>query len=160
MMAEKKPLQEFIQDSAYKTFEVTCYMFPVEAAELEDMGIDTDVEESDMVTSVVTFQGASTGAMFISVNDDLYDALAANMLGENTVADEEREAALCEIANIVCGNIVPYFAANDEICKINPPKISNLEEKEEYENSEYGDEKLRLFVDEGIADISLYFTKP
>lgn len=157
MEVNKKNLQEFMKEAAYSTFEITCYMFPVEESELEDMGIDTCVNESDMVTSVVTFRGAAEGAMFISANEDLYHALAENMLGENTAVKEERDAALCEIANIVCGNIVPYFAHDDEICKINPPEISDSGLKKIYKDDVYRVESLRAFLDEGIADISLFF---
>jgi len=159
MNLNKKNLQEFMKEAAYTTFEVSCYMFPVEKSELEDMGIDTNVNENDMTTSVVTFQGAAEGAMFIAANDGLYHALAENMLGENIAVKEEREAALCEIANIVCGNIVPYSAHDEEICKINPPEISNPVWKKRYKDDVFRQESLRLFLDEGIADISLFFKK-
>jgi len=157
MIANKKSIQDFVKDVVYQTLEVTCYMFPVEADELEDMGVDTNVNEDDMTTSVVTFQGAAEGALFISANDDLYHALAANMLGESTANQDEKEAALCEIANIICGNIVPYFAMNDEICKINPPQMSNQKVRGNYQKGIYQNEYLRVFTDEGIVDISIYF---
>lgn len=159
MSINKKNLQEFMKEAAYSTFEITCYMFPVEESELEDMGIDTCVNESDMVTSVVTFRGAAEGAMFISANEDLYHALAVNMLGENSAESEERDAALCEIANIVCGNIVPFFAHDDEICKIHPPEISGTGQEKRFQQEGFQNEKLRVFLDEGIADILLFFKK-
>lgn len=157
MIAHKKSIQEYIREVVYQTLEVTCYLFPVEADELEDMGIDTDVNEKDMTMSMVTFQGAAEGALFISANDDLYHALAANMLGEHTTNKDEMDAALCEIANIICGNIVPYFASNGEICKINPPQIASQEVREQYKIDRYKDEFLRVYTDEGIADISIYY---
>ena len=46
-----------------------------------------------------------------------------NMLGEDDPTNEEKEGALCEIANIVCGNAAPLFAKNDKICVIKPPQI-------------------------------------
>lgn len=157
MIAQKKPIQEFIRDIAYQTFEITCYMFPVDEDELEDMGIDTSVDQDEMVTSMVTFQGAAEGAMLISASEDLYEALAANMLGVDSVDHEEKDAALCEIANIICGNIVPYFAKNGNICIINPPQISDKNDLELYNNEDYEHEQLRVFVDEGIAEISIFF---
>lgn len=159
MTINTKNLQEFMQEAAYTTFEVTCYMFPVAESELEDMGIDTNVTDSEMVTAVVTFEGAAEGAMFISANEDLYHALAVNMLGENSAESEEKDAALCEIANIVCGNIVPFFAHDAEICKIHPPEISGSGQEKRFQQEGFQDEKLRVFLDEGIADILLFFKK-
>lgn len=157
MIANKKSIKDFVKDVVYQTLEVTCYMFPVEADELESMGIDTNVNGDEMITSIVTFQGAAEGALFISVNDDLYHALAANMLGESTAEKDEKDAALCEIANIICGNIVPYFAKNDEICKINPPHMSSQKVRDDYQMGRYQNEYLRIYVDEGIVDVSIFF---
>jgi CheY-specific phosphatase CheX len=157
MIAMNISLKKFMRDIVYQALEVTCFMFQVDEAELEEMGFDTDVTGHDMISSIVTFNGSATGAMRIAASDDLYDALAANMLGENTSNKEEKDSALCELANIICGNIVPYFAKNGKICVINPPQISGADQRDFYSNDTYEHEQIRVFVDEGIAEISIYF---
>ncbi|MCH8558163.1 MAG: chemotaxis protein CheX [Balneolia bacterium] len=157
MLVDKEKLESYVSKAVYRTLEVTCYMFPVEADELQEMGIDTNVSDDELTSSVITFEGAAEGAVFIAVNDDLYHALASNMLGEDTASKDEKDAALCEIANIICGNIVPFFAKNGEICKINPPEIGSFKNKKLFESKGYGHEKFEAYVDEGIAKVTIYF---
>lgn len=131
-------------------------MFPLEDWEIED-------EENlnlpdDSTKSVVTFEGAATGGLVISPSQDLLEALAANMLGSDEVTTDEKEGALCEMANIICGNTVPLFSKNKQICSILPPRI--LEEKENTDQvfKDMEKEFLRIYLDEGVADITLYYS--
>jgi len=145
-----------IRDITYETFEITCYMFPLDEWELEDLDIE---EIEDPVTgAMVRFDGASEGGLMIRPNEELLKAIASNMLGEDEATVEQKDGALCEIANIICGNTVPIFAKDDKICYIRPPFIveANYDPEKEFEG--YKHETLRVFLDEGVAEIDIYYS--
>lgn len=146
---------EKIKDIAENIFEVTCFMFPLEEWELDEA--ESTEEPDNKVRAIVEFEGAAEGAMIISPSASLLEALALNMLGIDEAGSEEREGTLCEIANIICGNTVPVFANDDEICVIKPPRILVDEEviSESYLSMESA--STRVLVDEGIADITMYY---
>lgn len=144
-----------IHDIAVNTFEITCYMFPLEEWEMEDADM---LEKPDGTSrSVVHFDGAANGGMVIDASEDLLEAIAANMLGVDEASQEEKEGALCEIANIICGNTVPLFARNENICYIRPPRIAKKEEDLDSIFQNMHHEKLQVYLDEGVADISIYY---
>lgn len=145
-----------IYDIAVNTFEVSCYMFPLEEWELEDSQFRPIPENG--VRSVVGFSGAADGEMIICPSNELFSAIAANMLGVEDPDEDQKSGALCEIANIICGNTVPLFADTDHICNIEPPRI--IESKSEMppkpENAK--EEVLQLYLDEGQAEIKIYYS--
>jgi CheY-specific phosphatase CheX len=144
-----------IHDIAVNTFEITCYMFPLEEWELEDA---EDMQKPDgTARSIVQFDGAAEGGMVIDASDHLLEAIAANMLGVETATQEEKEGALCEIANIICGNTVPLFARDENICYIRPPRIAKSNENVDRIFKNMHHEKLQILLDEGVADISIYY---
>lgn len=145
-----------IHDIAVNTFEITCYMFPLEDWELED----TDhLEQPDGSTrSIVTFDGAAEGAMVINPSPELLQAIAVNMLGIDEAGKEQKEGALCEIANIICGNTVPLFAQNKHICYIRPPRIADKNEDTNQTFSGMQKESTRVLLDEGVAEIIIYYS--
>ena len=102
---------ENVHDIALNTFEVTCFMFPMDEWEIEEEELDYP---DGSTRSIVGFDGAAKGGMVINPNESLLTAIAANMLGIDVPTEEEKEGALCEIANIICGNTVPLFAKNDK----------------------------------------------
>lgn len=144
---------EKLKSIAYQTFEITCYMFPLEEWELEEEGVQLPGENS--ISAFVRFDGAAEGAMKIRVTPALFDAIAENMLGMEESDQNLKEGALCEIANIICGNTVPAFAKGDKICYIRPPEILNDPSKlETFEGLE--EETVRIYLDEGVAEITVY----
>lgn len=152
-MPEK--IKDEIKKIAYETFQITCYMFPLEDWEAGEM---TCSEIPDYQTgAVVAFDGAANGMLVIKPCRQMYEAIAANMLGVDEATDSEKEAALCEIANIVCGNTVPLFANNSKICLIKPPEI--MKENHPLEKKTVGmyKEVIEIFFDEGAAEISIFY---
>src|SRR6056297_1211351 len=152
-----RPIADQIRDITYETFEITCYMFPLDEWELEDLNIE-EVDDPASGGAMVRFDGASEGGLVIRPNEELLTAIASNMLGEDDASDKQKAGALCEIANIICGNTVPIFAKDDKICYIRPPFIvgADYEPKKEFEG--YDHESIRVFLDEGIAEIDIYYS--
>lgn len=130
-------------------------MYPLDEWEIED----EDLQEPDgSVRSVVKFDGAAEGAMVINPSADLLEAIAANMLGIDEASEEEKEGALCEIANIICGNTVPLFAKNDHICYIRPPQIAGKNEDTDSTFANMHKEVVKAYLDEGIVEITIYYS--
>lgn len=146
---------EKIKEIAENIFEVSCFMFPLEEWELEDMD---ELDQPDgSVRAIVEFEGAAEGAMIINPSMHLVEALALNMLGIDEAGTAEKEGTLCEIANIICGNTVPVFAKDDDICVIKPPRILHPEEEPEDTYRSMESVSTRVTVDEGIVDINMYY---
>lgn len=142
-----------IREIAYNTFEIACYMFPLEECEIDE----EEVLSEDSKTTFVTFDGAARGAIRIKVTPDLLDAIAANMLGVDEASDELKEGALNEIANIICGNTVPLFAKKDDVCLIGQPQIVESNKNPGNEYDEMQTESTFLYLDEGIAEITIHY---
>lgn len=158
-MANDMPneLKEKIYESAVRAFEMMCYMFPLDE---DEIGEDDPCLDAGCMTSLVTFDGASDGGMVIRADEDLVDAIAANMLGSDDASPEQKQGALCEIANIICGNVIPDFSDGDKISYIRPPRVAS--EDEDPHELFRGMEKagpVRVNLDEGNADIVVYYSK-
>ncbi|MBP3191926.1 chemotaxis protein CheX [Natronogracilivirga saccharolytica] len=152
----KNSLNEKIYSTAAETFEMMCYMFPLEEFEVEET---EKMEESGSVVSVVNFDGASHGGMILRASRDLVDAIADNMLGSDDATEEQKHGALCEIANIICGNVVPAFSDGEEISYIRPPRIAAPgEQPHSLFDSMNHSETVRIHLDEGSAEISVYYS--
>lgn len=145
-----------IRKIAYDAFEIVCYMFPLEQWELEERG-EINLPE-DTPKTIVTFDGAANGCMIIKPASDLLEAIAVNMLGTDKATDEEKEGALCEMANIICGNTVPLFAKNDKICYIRPPRILEPDKDPGNYFQKMQKEFLTLYLDEGVAELRIYYS--
>lgn len=149
------PYMDKIRDIAVHTFEVACYLFPLEDWELD--GEEAIDKPDGSKRAIVHFEGAATGGMVINTSKNLLDAIAANMLGVEEATDKDKDGALCEIANIICGNTVPLFAKNENICYIRPPRMAEPGEDLDvlFKNMKY--DQLEIILDEGIAHISIYY---
>ena len=134
-------------------------MFPLEEWELEER--EEQVLPEDGIRSVVGFNGVAEGQMIINPSNDLLSAIAANMLGVENPDTDQKAGALCEITNIICGNTVPLFAAPDNICYIEPPRIVESDWKAaEYFDDLHKKEVLQVYLDEGTAEIRVHYSIP
>lgn len=144
-----------ILETAVDTFEQNCFMFPLDESEIQD----TENAEYRLteVCSVVEFYGAAKGGVKIRTSDDLMTALGANMLGIDCPSPQKKREALCEVTNIICGNIVPVFSKDSSICYLNPPKIIKYPSHLYDESSNYKVETICIYLDEGMAQIEVYY---
>jgi len=130
--------------------------FPLEEWEFED---ESDGVGEDSISALVHFDGAAEGGMQIRVSSELFDAIAENMLGLEEGNQELKEGALCEIANIICGNTVPIFAKGEEICYIRTPRIAESQQAAEGEFGSMISEKIHVHLDEGVAEVTIYYSE-
>ena len=74
----------------------------------------------------VPFSGPSNGVLLLNADERLLPELAGNMLGlEDGVAAsrEQQEDALKELANVVCGNLLPAIAGKHPVFHIGAPYV-------------------------------------
>jgi len=79
-------------------------------------GADSDAVE-------VRFRGPIEGRLVLRTGGAILPAIVANMLGEDAgaVPNAERDA-LGEMANVICGNVLPEFAGNDATFNLDAPR--------------------------------------
>ncbi len=144
-----------IYEAAEKTFEITCFLFPLEEEE-----VSSESQERLLLSnmqSVVEFSGAIDGMVIITPSKSLLSAMAGNMLAIDEPNEAEKEEALCEVANIISGNIAPIFSKEGDICYISPPQLFDSREKLTKKIRDSLKETVRIFLDEGIADIEVHY---
>jgi hypothetical protein len=71
----------------------------------------------------VHFDGPWSGSVVLRVSDDVLDAAAANMLGHDAPpAEPLRRDALGELANVLCGNLLPMVAGPKAVFQLRSPR--------------------------------------
>ncbi|GLC25327.1 chemotaxis protein CheX [Roseisolibacter agri] len=107
--------------AATSTFESLALLF----AESPPSGAQLDAPLTHAVR--VAFTGPCAGALDVAVSDDVAVALAANMLGldPDTVRHESqwRHDAVGELANVVCGNVLPLVAGREAVFHLAAPAV-------------------------------------
>lgn len=141
-----------LYEVATRAFETLCFMYPVPEynSESEVLGLGVEAAVS------VGFSGPLKGELVLKVHKGLFYAIAANMLAdEKPPTRQQMLDALGEIANIICGNVLPAIVGSREIFKLEPPKELELSEL-----ALFKDEKLladvHLVLNQGCADVSLF----
>jgi CheY-specific phosphatase CheX len=72
----------------------------------------------------VTFAGPLDGSLTLRVTEDVARALAANMLGLDPAAAGDARVlqdALGEVANVICGNLLPEIAGRRAVFHLGAP---------------------------------------
>lgn len=147
---------EKIESIAIWIMEIVCAMFPLDEWELEETAEEKRVMSD--VSAMVRFQGAADGVMIFRPCRQLLESLAVNMLGTFEASQEVQEGALCEVANIICGNTVPLFALHDTICTLQPPRIVRTDELDVADDG-MDRESVSLFFDEGLMEMTIYYSR-
>jgi CheY-specific phosphatase CheX len=90
------------------------------------------VDLDSAVAARVLFTGPFSGALVITVSAQVLSELTANMLGvecEEETTSEQKDDALKETVNVICGNLLPAIAGKRAVFDINVPKIITEGEK-------------------------------
>jgi CheY-specific phosphatase CheX len=70
----------------------------------------------------LAFAGPVRGRLVLRVSDDVRTALAGNMLGVDAPAPALQADALGELANVVCGNLLPALAGPAAVFRLGAPE--------------------------------------
>lgn len=70
----------------------------------------------------VNFDGPIRGALVLAVTGDILTAAATNMLARDEApAAGLQHDAVCELANVICGSLLPQVAGRRAIFRLAPP---------------------------------------
>jgi hypothetical protein len=109
------PYELSLSEAAAATFEELAYAF----AERTDV---QDTPRGDDGIATVSFSGPVCGRIVVAMGGGALPSLAANMLGqeEAPTAVVQRDA-LGEVANVICGNVLPRVAGSTAVFSLGAP---------------------------------------
>lgn len=153
----KMKMEKILEEAAIKTFEDICFMYPEPERKDEQAVLEPDA------AAEVGFHGGYTGTLVVESRGDLFSAAAANILSDDCPSVRQKKDALGEIANIICGNVVPSLGRRKAGgYTIESPRYLSRDEllKEEKRkplaavilNFNQGRADINLFVDDYISD--------
>lgn len=120
----RQQLHSALAQATTSTFEELALLLvvPPEAARAAD-AIDATVAPLPPLGVRVDFAGPWSGSVVVRVSEAVLDAAAANMLGIAAAPDAPaRRDALGEIANVVCGNLLPVIAGRAAVFGLQAPR--------------------------------------
>jgi hypothetical protein len=136
--------------TAASTFEEVGFIFL--QPEMNDEHRSAELEAA----IAVDFDGPSSGRLVLAARGGLLPTLAGNMLGEDgPTSVGQQHDALGEIANVVCGNVLPRVAGKASVFRIAAPRTMNAEELESCMRETCVAE-VQLPLEEGRADLALF----
>ena len=115
-----KALDETIYSVAATTIEKLALMFLLS----EDEAAETS--DAAMMLTKVSFEGPFTGTLFLAVPAQMTGQLAANMLGREDIESislQHQQDAVKELANVICGNLLPEIAGNEAVFHVCGPEL-------------------------------------
>lgn len=144
------PLNDALAQVAEETFESLAFMLampPEDEAPLEGT-----------VLTVVEFSGPFAGCLIVGAAPELLTPLAGNMLGlvEEAPATAEEEDALRELANVICGNLLPVIAGAEAVFRVHPPALLPAGERCLIGEGLTLAARVRSCLDEGEAEAELW----
>lgn len=120
-------------------------------------------------TANVAFRGPFTGRLQVAMSAGVLAEITANMLGEVSSPSLVQQCdALGEIANVVCGNVLPRIAGSHQIFRLAAPVVGDgvdgVDAPGAHAAGAAGVEELaaaiELPVSEGRALLRLFFDRP
>ncbi|MDY6791210.1 MAG: chemotaxis protein CheX [Thermodesulfobacteriota bacterium] len=146
-------IDDIILKTAAETLEKLAFMF----ASLYD---PEEAIEKDPDTGVcVSFTGPFSGTLGMKVSGEVLGEIAVNMLGaddEDDITLDDKNDALKETINVICGNILPAIGGKQAVFNIGVPKIIPAGENITGKDGEDPVSDVKLSLDEGRCDLVLF----
>jgi len=144
-------IEKFLIESTVKTLEDLCFMY--QEPELKDAQKNLPLEAA---AEVKYRSDDFTGKLLIETRGGLFSAIATNILSIDDPSTKQKKDALGEIANIICGNVVPSLGEGGREYKIEPPRSLNKDDLLKEERREGPVAEITLNFNDGRADIKLF----
>lgn len=109
-------MNEALHRAAVTAFEELAFVFPMPELEPD--------EHAGRTAAVVDFDGHRAGKLVLTVSDELLPVIAANMLGDGEATREEQLDALKEVANVICGNVLPSIDGPRALFRLHAPRLA------------------------------------
>jgi len=102
-----------------EVFENLCFMVPAPRNT-----IPPEPETLSRVVLAVDFRGDGHGVLHLILPDSMIATVAGAMLGEDGPLElSEQYDAVCELSNIVCGNVLPLIAGERAVFDLSSPRV-------------------------------------
>ena len=118
-MSNDLQLNAVLNNVAFEVFQELAFIFPAEGERDHDPACER-------TTSAVIFEGAHAGGIILALPTQMLCALASNMLGLDETAPptpEQQVDALKELANVLCGNLLPAIYGPEAEYRVHSPLI-------------------------------------
>lgn len=146
-------LETVLRRAAVRTFEELSFLLPDPDIEPDRLSIPARAAVS------VPFRGPVNGRLVVAVTEDIFLAVATNMLAEDDLpSDQQRQDALKEIANVICGNLLPQIAGAKAVFKISAPELLDTSSPSEPVTEEPLAASVQVGLDQGRADVTLFMS--
>ena len=114
-----KKLETELYKAATLAFEELGFLLPT--PEIDEQQLNARVEAAVSID----FEGPFSGNLLVRICGGVLPILAANMLGEEEAPSKSLQYdALGEIANVICGNMLPGIAGSKNVFHVNPPRMA------------------------------------
>ena len=107
----------------------------------------------------IDFSGPIKGMMLIVLSGQILSMLTGNMLGDDAPPTQKQlEDALRELANVICGNLLPHLGGSDAVFDIGIPRVRDAHNIQYYR---LGEPAIRqeVALEGGSADLQLFITE-
>lgn len=144
-----------LETAIYRTgaaiFEELAFLFPTE--EIEDYQRALPARAA----AEVGFRGPVSGQLVVVAYGEVLPQLAANMLGEDAHHSEQiQRDALGEVANVICGNLLPALSGTQAVFSLDAPQVSAAVCNEDGHGGKRPSAEVIIGLDGGRADLLLY----
>jgi chemotaxis protein CheY-P-specific phosphatase CheC len=130
-------------------FEELCFILP--------HSVDKVIGNEPSVGAVVSFNGPFSGKLLVRVTRNIMPVLSANMLGDDEPPDARMEQdAIGEIANVICGNLLPTIAGAEAIFHLESPVFFEGFLPAGTGAPLRSEAEIHIGLDSGKADVVLY----
>ncbi len=147
----KTQVEKFLIESTVKTLEDLCFMY--QEPELKDAQENLPLEAA---AEVKYRSDDFTGKLVIETRGGLFSAIATNILSIDNPSTKQKKDALGEMANIICGNVVPSLGEGGREYKIEAPRSLNKDDLLKEKLREEPVAAITLNFNDGRVDIKLF----
>jgi CheY-specific phosphatase CheX len=106
--------------AAASTFEDLAFLMPTDGLDERQSSSAPEAEAR------VDFTGPFAGSLTVRTYGPLLAHIAANMLGVDGASEGMQLDALGEIANVLCGNVLPLVAGSGAVFDLRAPRVTRL----------------------------------
>ena len=150
-----KQLDEILWNVTEETFEALAFLLPMPEP-------NEPFENCPAAAVSVRFHGPFDGKVIVTLPEAALGELACNMLGlddDAVIPVDTQQDALKELANVVCGNLLPEIAGTTPVFNVDGPKLIDASAPESGEGLSPAAET-RFFLDSGPASVELLTKEP
>ena len=150
-----RKFDEILQRVAEDTFESLAFLLPMPQP-------DDPVEDCPTTAVTVGFHGPFNGKLIVALPEAVLGELTGNMLGLDDDAEipfDRRQDALKELANVVCGNVLPEIAGTVAVFNVAAPELIDASAPGIGEGLSTA-ATARIFLDSGPAALELLTEGP